>query len=332
MAPSVVFAKYAGKTDSSSKWLHAASVILLVCGTSSVAFGSPRPTTVGNVYSPRQEPSAFSFGQWLEALLGLLDAVPAPTVDAEYTAFVLAHRLPEANAQLRTDYRRVRLLFEAVRDGGFWHLRWDITDQQPSSGRLWRRWIADPVRRGFAEPSVTAECDESSALLGMLARHLKLHNVGLFYPTWNHTIAVWAPLAGKPKSPLVQLPTTQVFLDCSAGFDRTTFSTRLRNIEPYPNWDVRSDTLIPYERAAWLLAQLRDYAAASPSLWSLMRAKRAYLMRSSMGACRPERHDWQQTVLTSLTSGDTQALLALAKNELTLDATDPAVVLGWLGQ
>jgi hypothetical protein len=327
MAPRFVFSKYTRNFASRS-----AAAVLVVSATSGVSFGTPRPTALRSVNSPSEASSGISFGRWLEELLVLLDAVPAPSVDAEYTEFVAANHLPEANPQLKTDYRRVRLLFEAVRDGGFWHLRWDITDQQPSSRRIWKHWLEAPVLRGFAEPSVTAECDESSALMGMLARHLKLNNVGLFYPTWNHTIAVWAPLAGKPKRPVVQLPTTQIFLDCGAGFDKTTFLTGLRNIESYPNWDVRKDTLIPSERAEWLLSQLRDYAAASPLLWSLIRAKRAHLMRSSMGACGTERQNWQQTLHLSLTSGDTQTLLTLAKKELSLETTDPTTVLAWLGQ
>jgi hypothetical protein len=318
--------------DFGLKWFRTIASILIIIATNGVALAAPRSTKVIEFPTLLEAKSGVSFGHWLEELWVLLDAVKTPDLDAEYRKFVAIHQLPLESAQLRTDYQRVRLLFEAVRDGGFWHLKWDVTDQQPTSRVLWKHWIKEPVRGGFAEPSAIVECDESSAFIGMLARQLKIKNVGLFYPTWNHTIAVWAPLAGRTKTLLVQLPTTQIFLDCNAGFDETTFVTQLRNIEPYPNWDVRPNTTIPRERAEWLLNQVRDYAAASPNLWSLMRAKRAYLMRSSMRACSEERKNWQRKLVTSLTQGDVKALDALALKELTFDSTDPVKVLDWLGQ
>jgi hypothetical protein len=332
MALSNGIAKCLIQGDFRLKWFRTIASILIVFGTNGAALAAPRSTKGFEVSTLPEAKSGVSFGYWLEELWGLLDAVSTPDLDAEYTKFVATHHLPIERAQLRTDYQRVRLLFEAVRDGGFWHLKWDVTDQQPTSRVLWKYWIKEPVRGGFAEPSAIVECDELSAFIGMLARQLKIKNVGLFYPTWNHTIAVWAPLAGSTKALLVQLPTTQIFLDCNAGFDKTTFVTQLRNIEPYPNWDVRPDTKIPRERAEWLLNQLRYYASASPTLWSLMRAKRAYLMRSSMGACSEERKNWQRTLTTSLTPGDVKALDALAQNELMIESTDSAKILAWLGQ
>jgi hypothetical protein len=271
-----------------------------------------------------------SFGIWLGALTELLDTAPAPGVEQEYSDFVRTRRLPATDSKLKQDFRRLRLLFEGLRDGGFWHLRWAVTDQEPSSRLIWRSWIREPLRPGFATPSATAECDESSALFGMLARHLHIYNVGLYYPTWNHTIAVWAPLEGKSKTALVQLPTTQIFLECTAGFDQTTFRVQLRNIERYPNWDLRQDTQIPRARAEWLLGQIRLYAAASPPLWSLVRAKRAYAMRSSMGACREERAAWHAQVAGHLTDGDVSALRAIGVEELGMVDPSPTQVLAWL--
>jgi hypothetical protein len=277
-----------------------------------------------------EAPASILFGVWLGALTDLLDSVPAPAIEQEYSTFTLAHALPSEDLKLRADHRRLRLLFEALRDGGFWHLRWAITDQEPSSRRIWEAWIRAPVRTGFAEPSATAECDESSALFGMLARHLHIYNVGLYYPTWNHTISVWAPLEGKKKTLLVQLPTTQIFLDCAAGFDKTTFHTQLKNIERYPNWDVRSDTPIPRARAEWLLHQIRIYATTSPALWSLVRAKRAYAMGSSMGPCAEARGEWHSQLSARLTDGDVVALRALGVDELGQEHPNPGRVLAWL--
>jgi hypothetical protein len=280
--------------------------------------------------APDDSPLAVSFGVWLAAVTDLLDSTPAPAIDHEYSRFVATHRLPADDAKLKQDFRRLRLLFEAIRDGGFWHLQWAVTDQEPSSRVIWRNWIRDPVRSGFAEPSATAECDELSALFGMLARHLRIYNVGLFYPRWNHTISVWAPLEGKAKTSLIQLPTTQIFLDCNAGFDQTTFHTQLRGIERYPNWDVHQETRIPRARADWLLHQIQSYAAASPALWALVRGKRAYAMGSSMGPCLEARTTWYAQLRQAMTEGDVSALQALAKDELGMPKSNPSEVLAWL--
>ena len=289
------------------------------------------PTTPRQAHFPTQgdSNSTVSFGVWLGALTELLDSTPAPAVTEEYSRFVASRALPAQDPTLQRDYRRLRLLFEALRDGGFWHLRWAITDQQPSSRLIWKHWLTNDVKSAFAEPSATAECDESSALFGMLARHLHIYNVGLFYPTWNHTIAVWAPLEGK-KHFLVQLPTTQIFLDCDAGFDQTSFHTSLKNIERYPNWDVRADTPIPSARAEWLLRQIRVYAGASPALWSLVRAKRAFTMDSSMGRCTKSRSAWYAELSSRLTEGDVSALEYLAKEELGLREARTLQTLTWL--
>lgn len=305
--------------------------VLLVLGTVvTEAHAVPLGSEAVPHSAPVAPPPTVSFGVWAGALTELLDSTPAPAVAQEYRDFIALHRLPGDNPQLLQDYRRLRLLFEATRDGGFWHLRWDITDQYPSSRLIWKQWTQKPVQGAFAEPSATAECDELSALLGMLARHAKIDNVGLYYPTWNHTISVWAPLAGKAKVGLIQLPTTQIFLGCSAGFDQTTFRTSLKNIERYPNRDLNAAHPLPQARADWLLHQLSTYAAASPTLWSLMRAKRAFALRSSMGACQEARAEWHQQLKGNLTEGDVDALAALAKEELERPELNATETLAWL--
>jgi hypothetical protein len=285
--------------------------------------------------APSPDPSAeqtVAFGAWVDLLKDLLDSTPAPAIEAEFASFTSRYALRDDDANLKRDFRRLRLLFEATRDGGFWHLRWDITNQYPSSRRIWEKWIQRPVATRFDEASATAECDELSALLGMLARRLGIRNVGLFYPTWNHTIGAWAPLEGKKKTPLVQLPTSQIFLDCAAGFDQTSFRTQLKNIQPYPSWDVRDTTRLPQARSEWLLEQVRVYAAASPSLWSLMRAKRAFALGSSMGNCNQARARWAKEVGANLTKADTEVLQILGKVELGQPQATAKSVLAWLAK
>jgi len=309
-----------------------AAALLMLLGLAMPAQAVPLPS--GAVHQPvlTEAGSSVAFGAWVGALTEMLDSTPAPAIEHEYSEFVLAHGLPADDSKLKREYRELRLLFEALRDGGFWHLRWAVTDQYPSSKLIWQAWIREPVRTGFAEPSATGECDESSALFGMLARHLRIYNVGLYYPTWNHTISVWAPHEGKAKTALIQLPTTQIFLKCNAGFDKTSFPMQLKNIERYPNWDVRPNALIPRARTEWLLHQIQVYAAASPALWSLVRAKRAYAMGSSMGQCQNARSEWRAELVGHLTEGDVSALSALAVEELGLRESNPAKVLAWLAE
>jgi hypothetical protein len=63
----------------------------------------------------------------------------ASAVRADYAAFVATHGLADSDALYR-DYVRVKLVFESTRDGGLWHLRWDITNEQPNSEQIWRQW------------------------------------------------------------------------------------------------------------------------------------------------------------------------------------------------
>jgi hypothetical protein len=310
----------------------ALSASMLASRNSAAGVPTIKPALATSV-TPALTSTSVPFGVWLGELALVLGSAPAPSADGEFSAFAKKWKLPEDNDSLRRDYRRIRLLFEAVRDGGFWHLRWDITDQYPSSQRIWKAFIERAPINDFAAPSATAECDESSALMGLLSRRLAIANVGLFYPTWNHTIAAWAPLAGKSKGAgLVMLPTTQIFLDCEAGFDSTSFRTRLKNIERYPGWDIKDTTLLPQARAEWLLDQIRVNAAASAKLWSLIRAARAYQLDSSMARCHDMRAAMVSDLKRELTQGDEVALKALASRELHHPEMKPRDVLEWLGK
>lgn len=289
---------------------------------------APTTTTAsGPSVSPESD---VRFDVWLGQLLEVIDHAPAPTVEREFVAFATERGLDVNDVVLRRDFRRVRLLFEATRDGGFWHLRWRITNEKPSSRNIWQQWRDKPVEDNFGVDSATAECDELSALLGMLAKHAGITNVGLFYPTWNHTIAVWAPLAGRAKTPLVQLPTSQIFLGCDAGFDQTTFATKRTNIQAYPAFDLRPYSLLPAARGDWMIEQVRRYAAGSAELWSLVRAHRAYVLGSSMGDCNQQRAEWASALERSLSPEDERILVAIGARELEMAAPTARRVLAWL--
>src|SRR5690606_3294615 len=121
-----------------------------------------------------------------------------PAVRADYDAFLIAHGLADHDALYR-DYVRVKLAFESTRDGGLWHLRWDITNEKPNSEQIWRQWrdaaapaVEPPSGPAAAlRPTAIAECDELSALFAFVARQLGVRHIGLFWPTWNHVVAVW---------------------------------------------------------------------------------------------------------------------------------------------
>jgi hypothetical protein len=258
-----------------------------------------------------------TFGDFVRALSQQIAGLDPGAVRPEYLELVGRRGWDPNTDGLFQDYVRVRTLFEATRDGGYWRLRWAITDREPSSSQIWRTWREQPMLEAFGHPSATAECDELSALFALLARRVGVRSVGLFYPTWNHTIAAWAPhQLPRGKSRLVLIPTTQIFLGCADGLDTTSFRTRLTSIGEYPRWDLRDTTPIPSSVARFLLEEVRIYGGTSPELQALLRARRALVFGSSMGACREYRAGLAKTLGSRLSCADRAALGHFARREL----------------
>lgn len=250
-----------------------------------------------------------AFGDFVGLLGAEMDAVAPSEVQAEFETFVAAHGLSPDAPRLRQDYARLRMLFEAVRDAGFWQIRWDITNQEPSSRRIWQSWARTLSRGPIEGASATAECDEISALYSILARRLGVRKVGLFYPTWNHTIASWTPTQSDPGKPLlVLIPTTQIFLSCEATFDRTTFAAPRRTAYEYPGRDVADTKVVPKAEAEFLLRQMSAYGPATPDMLSLLRAHRAQRLRSSMGPCLEFRQQLARRLAANLSCEDRHAM------------------------
>ncbi len=159
----------------------------------------------------------------LELLVAELQAVADameedPTVQADFEAFAKARSLTPT-AALRRDYARVKLAFEATRDGGWWHLRWDITNRKPNSGAIFAQWRDAPAlfdASGRPIATATAECDELSALFAFIVRRLGVGKVGLFWPVWNHVVAVWS-VSEDDTTHRVVVPTSQIFLPADAS-------------------------------------------------------------------------------------------------------------------
>jgi hypothetical protein len=258
-----------------------------------------------------------TFRDFTLALAQLLDQLDTANLHEAFQQFARSRNLDPDTPGLLKDYVRLRILFEAARDGGYWRLRWDITNREPSATLIWRAWQREPVDETFGHALATAECDELSSLYSLLARRIGVDRVGLFYPTWNHTIAAWAIKPGsKQRQHLVLIPTTQIFLHCEESFDTSGFKTRLTNIEPYPRWDIRDTSPLPAAMAEFLLQQVRVYAPASLELQALLRARRAIEFKSSMGNCTEFRLQLAQRLRGRLSCADRRALHYFASSEL----------------
>jgi len=209
-----------------------------------------------------------------------------PAVRADYTAFLTAHELADTEALYR-DYVRVKLVFESTRDGGLWHLRWDITNEKPNSEQIWRQWKRAGVPQDEAAvPTAFAECDELSALFAFLVYRLGVKHVGLYWPTWNHVVAVWtvpssSSEADKPVR--VVVPTSQIFLTWddslgTKGFDPWSQKT----IYEYRRRDVKGSHPIDGDLARFFVSQSRRYAGLPQLELQRLRNQRDEAMAASL--------------------------------------------------
>jgi hypothetical protein len=175
--------------------------------------------------------------------------------------------LSEAELPLES-YSRVRLVFEAARDGGLWGLRWAITDRMPWSDHIWKQWRSADFSGEPPEPTAIAECDELSAMFAFLARDIGVVGiVGLFWPTWNHTVAVWelrrAP-HGSAEGERVRIlvPTSQVWLSRGATLGTREFKTN-QPVFAYRRKDLKLDRELRVGLVRYLVGQLERYGGLS---------------------------------------------------------------------
>lgn len=277
-------------------------------------------------------PRRVTLGDFWSALTDQISKLDASELRSTYLALAERHSIDPRTPGLWDDFVRLWVAFEATRDGGWWRIRWDITNQEPSSVRIWKAWIRSPPDQSFGTPTAVAECDEITALFAVIARRLGVRGIGLFYPTWNHTIAAWALPAPSEHAPftVVLVPTTQIFQGCPATLDRTTF-TPPKHVYEFPRYDVRDTTEIPVALASFLLEQVRAYGEASPDLLDLIRAKRADVLQSSGTGCAEFRRALVVALAPRLTCGDVRALEHLARSELGQAPADARATLSWLG-
>ncbi|WP_437909733.1 hypothetical protein WME95_18730 [Sorangium sp. So ce327] len=275
-------------------------------------------------------PDALPMRDFAARLGERIDACAADARRPDAERFCAEHGL-ECGAGRVRDYVRVRTLFEMTRDGGPFRLRWSITDRNPTAWHIWAAWRQSPPLASSAGPSATAECDELSALFAGLARRLDVRGVGLFWPTWNHTIAAWdvAP------SVRVLVPTSQIFLSCDATFDRTTFlPSKQRFVYELRVTDALDSVPVPRPLAAFLLDQVAHYAGASLDVLAMIRTHRALRYGSSVPASCGEGAAAAAKALHArpLSPADRRALARYGATELGLAAPSAEAALAQIAR
>ncbi len=207
--------------------------------------------------------STVTVDELIGQLEGLVDEVGAsqPTRDA-YQVFLASNDLPDSDAFYR-DFVRVKIAFEATRAGGLWAIRWDITDREPRSDAIWAAWQGIDGGRP-KQPTAVAECDELSALFAFVVRRMGVDEVGLFWPVWNHVVAVWTVKDNSGQAVRVVVPTSQIFLEPEETFDTRGFDPwTQKTIYTYTREDIAGSAELPGPLAHWFVAQVRAYAPAS---------------------------------------------------------------------
>jgi hypothetical protein len=124
-----------------------------------------------------------TLGHFWAALQQQVELLDTRSLDAAFAGFVERHQLDRQTPGLRRDFVRAWLAFEATRDGGWWRLRWDITDEEPSSVKIWRAWLRSPPEQAFASATAVAGRARRGLVLPHLEpRHRRLDSGGAGRP------------------------------------------------------------------------------------------------------------------------------------------------------
>ncbi len=187
-----------------------------------------------------------------------------------FQSFTAAYKIPPKGVSY-SDFVIVRLLYEATRDAGFWNMHWSITDQPPNSDRIWSQW-RNVSKPSLLNPTATAECDELSALYSFLVERAGVKGMGLFWPTYNHTVAVWELHPAGMAAVRVVVPTSQIFLGMNDIFGTRKFNPwHQKTIHEYTRRDVPDSFVIPKPLFDLFLLQVDRYAGASDSTLQQLR-------------------------------------------------------------
>jgi len=198
-----------------------------------------------------------SVAELYAALGGVADGMrDSAAVQADYERLVDTFDL-EDTATLYADYVRVKLAFEATRDAGWWHLSWKITNKKPNSDEIWKQW-GKPLALSAAAPvpSAVAECDELSALFAFSARQMGVRGIGLYWPVWNHVVAVWTVQSKEGKPVRIVVPTSQIFLEADDSLGTRGFNPwTQKKIYEYRRRDAKATHTIDVELARFFVGE-----------------------------------------------------------------------------
>jgi len=248
--------------------------------------------------------SATTVDELIEGLNGLVEVVGAsPATRADYERFVARHDLTAREA-LYVDFVKVKIAFEATRAGGFWAVQWTITNQEPQSDAIWDRWSR--MRGPYDDwPTAQAECDELSALFAFVGRRMGVDGLGLLWPTWNHTVAVWTVDGVR-----VVVPTSQIFLDATESFDTADFDPwAQKTIYTYTREDAAGSMELRDDVAAWMLDRVRKQAPASTRTLQFVRNLRE-LRLAGLASERQVKWKAEERLGEDLPAEDTAAVAA----------------------
>ena len=210
---------------------------------------------------------------------------PSKILQDEFIQLQKTHGISGDKKNYR-DFVRVRLAFEATRDSGLWQIRWTVTDNEPNSDAIWRQWQKrlNPQYKSevTAQETAIAECDELSALFAFVARGLGVKKVGLFWPTWNHTVAVWTSMDKLNKPVRIIIPTSQIFISADATLGTKEFDPdKQKTIYDYSRQDVALSHKIPASLARMMVSQVQKFGGKSAAF---LQARRNRLSKKFGGS------------------------------------------------
>jgi hypothetical protein len=249
---------------------------------------APEPEVAVVVTEPEPPPDPFpgrtdvSVGELLEVLSQQVAVLAeSPAVQADYQQFLIDSRVPD-DPEIYLDYVRVRLAFEATRAGGLWGVTWQITNELPQSDLVWAQWrkleLPDDTITELPEITAIAECDELSALFAFVVHRIglsKRSEVGLLWPTGNHTVAVWT-LDRKSDNPIrIVVPTSQIFLGETQSLGTGEFDPwHQKSIFDYKRKDAALKLELPAPLARRFVRAVQDHGGRSQAELQTLRNAR----------------------------------------------------------
>ncbi len=269
---------YSGKEFEPGKTIEGNNLLKNVSVTKTVKLESSSRNKIPvlpAITTPFTEKDYVSFGGFNDEISRQIKRISgSPILKEEYREFTVKNNLPVSEKSY-LDFVRAKVLFEASRDCGLWHIQWNITNREPNSDNIWAQWKKQNAKDFNRKVTAIAECDEISALYAFLCKKQGVGGVGLFWPTNNHTVAVWKLKISVGKEVRIVVPTTQIFLENKGLFGKTKFDPwKQPAIYDYTRDDVPDSYLIPAGLANFFIIQMEKYGGASEEVLHYLRNMR----------------------------------------------------------